>query len=88
MATSVSSERAFSQGGLTISKLRSRLKGDIVEALQVLKCMIRKDLIFRAPEPSSKVEVDYEDTLDDTEAGQQVEDTWDTILDDSSVELP
>ncbi|KIM71366.1 hypothetical protein PILCRDRAFT_805146 [Piloderma croceum F 1598] len=34
IASSVSSERAFSQGGITISKRCNRLKGDIVEALQ------------------------------------------------------
>ncbi|KDQ50976.1 hypothetical protein JAAARDRAFT_104503, partial [Jaapia argillacea MUCL 33604] len=37
MATSVSSERAFSSAGITITKRRNRLKGDIVEALQALK---------------------------------------------------
>lgn len=47
MASSVSSERAFSSAGITISKRRNRLKGDIVEALQCLKCMIHKSLIFR-----------------------------------------
>ncbi|KIK31598.1 hypothetical protein CY34DRAFT_39380, partial [Suillus luteus UH-Slu-Lm8-n1] len=36
MTSSVSSERAFSQGGITISKRWNRLKGDIVEALQSL----------------------------------------------------
>ena len=34
MPTSVSSERAFSQGGITISDRRTRLKADVVEALQ------------------------------------------------------
>jgi hypothetical protein len=53
MASSVSSERAFSQGGITISKHRNRLKGDIVEALQCVKCAIRHDLLFREPGPSS-----------------------------------
>jgi hypothetical protein len=48
MASSVSSERAFSSAGITISKQRSRLKGDIVEALQFLKCLIHHDLVFRA----------------------------------------
>jgi hypothetical protein len=43
----VSSERAFSSAGITISKRRNHLKGDIVEALQCLKCMIHKNLIFR-----------------------------------------
>ncbi|KAJ7202555.1 hypothetical protein GGX14DRAFT_309536, partial [Mycena pura] len=33
-----------SSSGITISKRRNRLKADIVEALQVLKCMIRRDL--------------------------------------------
>ncbi|KIJ35874.1 hypothetical protein M422DRAFT_103474, partial [Sphaerobolus stellatus SS14] len=37
MASSVSSERAFSAAGITITKRRNRLKGDIVEALQVVK---------------------------------------------------
>ncbi|KIJ32661.1 hypothetical protein M422DRAFT_101438, partial [Sphaerobolus stellatus SS14] len=37
MASSVSSERAFSAAGITISKRRNRLNGDIVEALQTLK---------------------------------------------------
>ncbi|KAF9460583.1 ribonuclease H-like domain-containing protein, partial [Collybia nuda] len=46
MLSSVSSERAFSQGGITISKHRNRLRGDIVEALQCLKCLLQNDLIF------------------------------------------
>ncbi|KAJ6530124.1 hypothetical protein B0H19DRAFT_967854 [Mycena capillaripes] len=37
----------FSAAGITISKGRNRLKGDIVEALQFLKCLIRRDLLFR-----------------------------------------
>ncbi|KAI9450581.1 hypothetical protein F5148DRAFT_986986, partial [Russula earlei] len=34
MSSSVSSERAFLQGEITISKCHSRLKGVLVEALQ------------------------------------------------------
>ncbi|KIJ90054.1 hypothetical protein K443DRAFT_47139, partial [Laccaria amethystina LaAM-08-1] len=37
MASSVSSEQAFSVAGTTISKCHNRLKGDIVKALQCLK---------------------------------------------------
>ena len=37
MSSSVSSERAFSQGGITTSKRRSRLKGDI--ELEVARAM-------------------------------------------------
>jgi len=50
MASSVSSERAFSSAGITISKRRNRLKKDIVEALQCLKCMYHNNLIFREVE--------------------------------------
>ena len=60
MASSVSSERAFSSAGITISKHRSRLKGDIVEALQCLKCMLRHELIFREPEPCTATETALE----------------------------
>ncbi|KAF7350175.1 putative AC transposase [Mycena venus] len=46
-ASSVSSERAFSAGGITISKRRNRLKGDIVEALQILKSLFKAKDMFR-----------------------------------------
>jgi hypothetical protein len=58
MVSSVSSEQAFSQGGITISKHRSRLKGDVVEALQCVKCSIRNDLIFCAPAPLSALKAE------------------------------
>jgi hypothetical protein len=68
MSSSVSSERAFSQGGITISKRRSRLKGDIVEALQCIKSAIRQDL-FQQPSPLSPdgSECDDDDDNDDNE---------------------
>lgn len=47
MASSVSSEHAFSAAGITISKHRNRLKGDIVEALQFLKCLQHKNSLFQ-----------------------------------------
>ncbi len=44
MASSVPSEAAgFSSAGVTITKRRNRLKGDVVEALQVLKGAYRED---------------------------------------------
>jgi hypothetical protein len=64
MASSVSSERAFLQGGITISKHRNRLNGDIVEALQCVKCAIRHDLLFREPGPSSVEEEPDEDEIE------------------------
>ena len=45
MASSVSSERAFSLAGITISKRRNCLDADIVEALQCLKSFIAQDLM-------------------------------------------
>jgi hypothetical protein len=60
MATSVSSERAFSAAALTVTKRRNRLKGDIVEALQVLRMMYQRDLMFQEPPPSSALELALE----------------------------
>jgi hypothetical protein len=87
MSSSVSSERAFSQGGITISKLRSCLKGDIVEALQCIKCAIRTDLLFPTLAPSSVFEAeanqDGEDTLQENEDGEESDidaEGWDDLL--------
>ena len=78
MASSVSSERAFSQGGITISKCHNRLKGDIVEALQCLKCLIRRDLMFREPS-----EMESEDKLGPVED----EEGWDCFLGEDEDEV-
>ena len=64
MASSVSSERAFSGAGITITKRRNRLKGDVVEALQVLKCAIRTEFLIRSPMPSSVLEKELEEGKD------------------------
>lgn len=85
MASSVSSERAFSAAGITISKRRNRLKGDVVEALQFLKCMLRNDLIYwEAPSSATEVESDDEDQEGDPEQGP----SWDLriLADDSDVD--
>jgi len=87
MAASVSSEQAFSHGGITVSKRRSCLKGDIVEALQCVKCSIRHDLLFREEGPSSAWEdelEDGEDQGDDDKMDEDDEETdeqaWDQLL--------
>jgi hypothetical protein len=81
MASSVSSERAFSQGGITITKRRNRVKGDIVEALQCVKCRIRHDLLFREPPPSSALEMELDSEGEDGEEPEAVEDeSWESIL--------
>ena len=89
MASSVSSERAFSSAGITISKRRNRLKGDIVEALQCLKCLIHRNLIFRwDPNVSIADEIADEDDVDidigddispdfvDQSSGKAWDETW------------
>ncbi|KAF5318361.1 hypothetical protein D9611_014218 [Ephemerocybe angulata] len=63
MASSVSSERAFSQAGITISKRRNRLKADIVEALQILKSVLNTGLIFR--EHDATVDWEFENELEE-----------------------
>jgi len=89
MSSSVSSERAFSQGGITISKRRNRLKGDIVEALQCVKCAIRHDLLFQEPGPSSILEVEVnndseysDDGNGDDEGSETAEDCNDLLLEE------
>jgi hAT family C-terminal dimerisation region len=73
MASSISSERAFSQGGITISKCCNRLKGDIVEALQCIKCAIRYDLLFRETGPSSLDEDNIDEYEVEDDPGEQPE---------------
>jgi hypothetical protein len=84
MAASVSSERAFSQGGIMITKWCNQLKGDIVEALQCVKCSLRNELIFQEPGPSSLTEEVSEDSKHETD-GLEVEPAddepgWDTLI--------
>ena len=80
MASSVSSERAFSSAGITISKRRNRLKADIVEALQFLKCLIHRDLIFRA-DPSASLDNDLDEDEDILTYGDvsNTEQGWDEL---------
>ena len=82
MASSVSSERAFSSAGITLSKRRNRLKGDIVEALQCLKCMYHNDLIFREVVLAMEEEAELEDELvaADVETVQEDGFSWDQLL--------
>ena len=81
MASSVSSEHAFSSAGITLSKWCNQLKGDIVEALQCLKCMYHNNLIFREVVVAKDEEAELEDELVATDI-DTVEDgfTWDQLL--------
>jgi len=85
MASSVSSERAFSSAGITISKRRNRLKGDIVEALQCLKLLYRNDLIFREVITAVEEELERENdplldegSIDDADLEKEF--SWDQLL--------
>lgn len=73
-ASSVSSERAFSSAGITITKRRNRLKGDIVEAIQVLKCKVKGNVMRSTAQPSLSMEEKLEAlTLDEEHAMEDVE---------------
>jgi len=81
MGSSVSSERAFSVAGITISKRRNRLKKDIVEALEFLKCLYVKGLIFRELPLTSNKEFDIEDDDGSPEWEDEVEvPAWDLYV--------
>ena len=92
MASLVSSKCAFSSAGITLSKHCNALKGDIVEALQFLKCLIRQDLVFRA-NPSTYFDSDLDEEEVLTQGGDLVPDaeqssSWDLWLenDDDATE--
>jgi hypothetical protein len=87
MASSVSSECVFSSAGITISKCCNCLKGDIVEALQFLKFLYHKELIFQEPGSSAATEAyEGDEEEPDNEEGNCV---WDKLLvdEDSASEL-
>ena len=100
MASSVSSEWSFSAAGITISKCRNRLKEDIVEALQCLKCLYHKELIFREVLTSTEEEcnMDATETSLNNSYGKKTdpgvddvnEFSWDQLLelkDDSDLDI-
>jgi hAT family C-terminal dimerisation region len=81
MASSVSSEHAFSSAGITITKRRNQLKPDIVEALQFLKCTYRRDLLFRE-EPSTQFEGDESGDLEEVVEDNTDKAGWDGMVED------
>ena len=89
MASLVSSESAFSAAGITISKHRNRLTGDIVEALQCLKTLIHQDLLFCDVASASQDEkdldlADQDPANDEADASEVVRDgedwSWDNLV--------
>ena len=71
MASSVSSERAFSSARIMISKWRSHLDADIFEALQCLKSFIHEDIMVREFTTVAEEEEDT-DYLDEQLANQDL----------------
>ena len=89
MASSMSSERAFSAAGIMISKRRNRLQGDIVEAIEVNKSLKHRNLLFREVLDMEQVEKELENHVIDEEIGQSAEAvslgdrfSWDSISGD------
>ena len=94
MASSVSSERAFSSAGITISKRRNRLKGDIVEAIKCIKCLLHRNLIFRRTITLDEIEKELEDVEVEEELAGSREIvaesegfTWDALIDDEEEDM-
>jgi hypothetical protein len=81
MASSVSSERAFSSAGITISKRQNRPKPDVVEALQCLKFMIKRDLFFRFDPSIAADEMQEEEAASglDSEVSDKNGKSWDEM---------
>lgn len=87
MASLVSSKRAFSAGGITINKSRNCLNGDIVEALQFLKCAIRQDLLLRKlvpkDEEQGEEEQEEKELNEGPKSGKEDEGrSWDIVLEE------
>ncbi|KAF8238509.1 hypothetical protein L208DRAFT_1490182 [Tricholoma matsutake] len=61
------------------SKCHNRLQGDIVEALQCLKCMYHNDLIFQEVVIATEEDVDLKG-MDLELAGDAEGFTWDQLL--------
>lgn len=84
MGSSVSSERAFSSAGITISKRRNCLKNDIVEALQFRKAMLRSEILFREL-PSTILEEElgiYDEDNDPEWVDEEDPSSWDRFSTD------
>ena len=84
MASSVLSEHAFSSAGITICKCHSQLKPDIIEALQFIKCIYCRELLFHE-ELSTTLEAEksFEGTGDAVrEGGGAEEKGWDDFVGD------
>jgi hAT family C-terminal dimerisation region len=81
MSFSVFSERTFSQGRITISKRHNSLKGDIVEALQCIKCAIQHDLLFQQYMPSTEEAGEGSDEKEELDELTDVDEfAWEEIL--------
>ena len=88
MSSSVSSERAFSQARITISKLWPRLGSKFVEALQVVKVAHRNSLVYGDGYQLAAIEeaLDYS-TDEDSEGQEKYTSGFESDVDtDSSIE--
>lgn len=84
MASSVSSERAFSSSALTITKHRNHLRGDVVEAIQVSKSIIKNDSLMWERGPTLEDEASEDSDSDSDSEGE--ENSWEIETADSDAE--
>jgi hypothetical protein len=86
MASSVSSKHAFSSAGIMISKHRNRLKPDVVEALQFLKCAYHHNLIFHEEMTANLELEEMEDDIEGEEVNREEERGWDDLVEDLPID--
>jgi hypothetical protein len=80
MASSVSSEHAFSSAGITLSKWHNHLQADIVEALQFLTCFYHHDLIFREVRAFTEEEIFLDQDVDESGSGDTANElSWEEL---------
>ena len=82
MVSSISSKHAFLQGGITVRKCYNCLKGDIVKALQCVKCSFHNNLLFHKLSSLSTIEDEgiYKIEGQKQADGNNEAEAWDTLI--------
>lgn len=92
MYTSVLRKYTFSTAGITISKQHNQLRGDIIKALQFLKCFFLHDLLFREAKdlsiasetPSDGLATNCNNSIDSDETKEGS--GWDELVDNANLD--
>jgi hypothetical protein len=86
MASSVLSECAFSSARIMISKHRNRLKPDVVEALQFLKCAYHHNLICHEEMTANLKLEEMEDDIEGEGVNREGQRGWYDLVEDLPID--